>query len=172
MINDLIVHFVWNGRKPTIRLHSLTLDKEYGGRRLVDIKHRDAALKVQWVQHLTYDDLMLKSVAYYDINARIFCTELNSRCSEWNCLLLVVDEWRLKSTLFSQFDLYIFHSSYHTFGKKRPTFSNSEANSWNSDGFAHRIMWCNLAIRASITTSVHLRNVSSPTPNSCENVRK
>ena len=82
MINDLIVHVVLNGRKPTIRLHSLTLDKEYGGHRLVDIKHRDAALKVQWVQRLTYDDLMLKSVAYYDINARIFCTELNSRCSE------------------------------------------------------------------------------------------
>ena len=29
-INDLIVHFVWNGRKPKIQLHTLTLDKEYG----------------------------------------------------------------------------------------------------------------------------------------------
>ena len=75
-INDLIVHFVWNGRKPKIQLHTLTLDKEYGGHRLVDIKHRDATLKVQWVQCLTSDDQMLKALVYYHINARIFGTEL------------------------------------------------------------------------------------------------
>ena len=76
MINDLIVHFVCNGRKPKIQLHTLTLDKEYSGCRLVDIKHRDAALKVQSVQCLTSDDLMLKALAYYDINARILPTEV------------------------------------------------------------------------------------------------
>ena len=86
--------------------------------------------------------------------------------------LLVVDEWRLKSMLFSQFDMYIIHWSYHTFGKKCPTFSNSEANSSNSDGFAHWIMWCKLAIRASIIASIHFRNVSSDTLNSCDHVRK
>ena len=35
----------------------------------LDIKHRDAALKVQWVQHLISDDEMLKALAYYHINA-------------------------------------------------------------------------------------------------------
>ena len=75
-INDLIVHFVWNGRKPKIQLHTLTLDKEYSGCRLVDIKHRDATLKVQWVQRLTSEDQMLKALAYYHIIARIFGTEL------------------------------------------------------------------------------------------------
>ena len=67
---------MWNGRKPKIQLHTLTLEKEYGGRRLVGIKHRDAALKVQWVQSLTSDDQMLKALAHYHINAHIFGTEL------------------------------------------------------------------------------------------------
>ena len=67
---------MWNGRKATIKLHTLTLEKEYGGRRLVGIKHRDATLKVQWVQSLTSDDQMLKALAHYHINARIFGTEL------------------------------------------------------------------------------------------------
>ena len=67
---------MWNWRKGKIRLHTLTLDKEYVAHRLVDIKHRDAALKVQWLQRLTSDDQMLKALVYYHINARIFGTEL------------------------------------------------------------------------------------------------
>ena len=59
-----------------------------------------------------------------------------------------------------------------TFGKKHPTFSNSEANSSNSDRFGHRMIWCKLAIKASITTSVHFKNVSSDTPKSCDNLPK
>ena len=59
-----------------------------------------------------------------------------------------------------------------TFGKKHPTFSNSEAKSSNTHGFGHQMIWCKLAIRPCITTSVHFRNVLSDIPNSCDNVRK
>ena len=37
----------------------------------------------------------------------------------------------------------------------------------NSDGLGYRIMWCTFPIKESITTSIHLRNVSLETPNSC-----
>ena len=37
----------------------------------LDIKHRHAALEVQWVKHLISDDEMLKALAYYHINASI-----------------------------------------------------------------------------------------------------
>ena len=37
----------------------------------LDIKHRHAALEVQWVKHLISDDEMLKALAYYHINAGI-----------------------------------------------------------------------------------------------------
>ena len=39
-----------------------------------------------------------------------------------------------------------------TFGKKSPTFSNSEANYLNSNGFGHRRFCCKFTIRASITS--------------------
>ena len=104
-------------------------------------------------------------------NMTFFGTELISRCSEWNCLQLMKDGWILRCwvNLISWCNPSI---APITFGKKRPTFSNSEANSSNSDGFGHRMIWCKFAITASITTSVHLRNVSSYTPNSCDNGRK
>ena len=96
-----------------------------------------------------------------------------------NLLEDVVNEtacsWWMKAQIYalqSIWFLYIIHWSYQTFGKRRPTFSNWQANSSNSDGFAHRMMWCKLAIRASITTSVHFRNVCSDNPNSCDSGRK
>ena len=100
---------------------------------------------------------------------KLFGTELTWRCNEWNCLQLMKEDSNVRSSVNS---ISRCNPSIApiTFGKKRPTFSNSEANS--SNGFGHRMIWCKLPIKASITTSVHLRNVSSYTPNSCDNVRK
>ena len=90
-INDIIVNFVWNGRKPKIRLEALTLDKKLGGRKLVNVRNRDAAVKIKWVKRVVFDDNpMLASLAYYHINTRI------QNSLFWQCNIKEADVTRLE----------------------------------------------------------------------------
>ena len=46
------VKFVWNGKKPKIKLKLLTMSKKDGGAGLVDLHAKDKSLKVSWIQIL------------------------------------------------------------------------------------------------------------------------
>ena len=58
IIELLFNDFIWNGRRPKIRLNILQGLKEDGGADLVNIKTRDAALKIQWVMKAMNDPLL------------------------------------------------------------------------------------------------------------------
>ena len=80
-IRKIIAAYVWNGRKAKIKLDVLCEDKINGGRRLANIRCRDASLKVQWIQRMYGTDPILTKLAYYHINAKIRNTLL------WECNL-------------------------------------------------------------------------------------
>ena len=51
-IENLIEEFLWNKHKPKIPLWQLQLNKLQGGLNLVNLRWKDAALKVAWIQIL------------------------------------------------------------------------------------------------------------------------
>ena len=51
--------FIWNGRNPKIKLSTLKGRKQDGGLRLVHLEKRDKVLKVQWVNYLHTDQVIL-----------------------------------------------------------------------------------------------------------------
>ena len=62
-IEDLIIQFVWSGRKAKISLKMLQLDKKHGGLNLVNLRERDKAVKITWVKLLTEQE-KLASLVY------------------------------------------------------------------------------------------------------------
>ena len=48
--NNMVIDFIWNGRKPKIKLEILQQLKKQGGLCLVNLESRDNALKVAWVK--------------------------------------------------------------------------------------------------------------------------
>ena len=70
-INRLITSYIWNGRKPKIKLEYLTQEKASGGRKLVNILAHDKALKLQWIPRLITGDHVLTTLAFYHMNVKI-----------------------------------------------------------------------------------------------------
>ena len=70
-LKQLLSDFIWCAKKPKIRMNTLTVSKEQGGCRLVDLKKRDMSLKVQSIKKIYANDPMLASLAYYHINTGI-----------------------------------------------------------------------------------------------------
>ena len=67
--NSIIEKFLWNGRKPKIPLKKLQNKKQYGGANLVNLEHKDKALKVSWVAYLLKNESdLLSEMAYQNIN--------------------------------------------------------------------------------------------------------
>ena len=62
-LNDLIQKFIWNEKRPKIKLEVLMGLKEFGGLGLVDIRNRDQALKAQWIVKILHET-KLKELAY------------------------------------------------------------------------------------------------------------
>lgn len=61
-----IKKFLWNGKRPKMKLETLCKDRESGGLRLVDINKKDIALKAQWV--FTYKEYpKIRNLANYFI---------------------------------------------------------------------------------------------------------
>ena len=54
-IDSLILDFIWNGKRAKIPLHILKLNKHSGGLNLVDLRKRDAALKITWINTINSD---------------------------------------------------------------------------------------------------------------------
>ena len=62
-INNDIVNFLWNGKKPKIALKILQSDKKSGGLQLVNLRLREKALKASWVKIL-YNEQQYSKVVY------------------------------------------------------------------------------------------------------------
>lgn len=78
-MEKLIEDFIWNGRKPKLKLTLLQIDKTNGGLRLVNLQKCDQALKIQWIFRLHQDDQLLPTLAYYYINTKLHNEEF------WQC---------------------------------------------------------------------------------------
>ena len=48
-VNDLLSKFIWKEKKPKVSFDAMCCKKEGGGLRLVKLKDKDKALKLQWV---------------------------------------------------------------------------------------------------------------------------
>ena len=71
MIRDLegeIRKFIWNGKKAKIALKTLQGDKSTGGLRLVDLRAKEIAIKVSWIQILEEEE-SLANLAYTNIHS-------------------------------------------------------------------------------------------------------
>lgn len=47
--NDIVKHFLWDGRRPKLSFAKLCNHKEFGGLKLINLESKDKALKCQWV---------------------------------------------------------------------------------------------------------------------------
>ena len=54
-LNKIIENFLWNGRKPKIKLTTLQANYEQGGLKLVNLALKDKSLKAKWVQLISQD---------------------------------------------------------------------------------------------------------------------
>ena len=70
-INRLLEKFIWNGRKPKIKLETLQKPKADGGMSLFDPIKKDKALKIQWVLRLPDMTNDASKLAYYHIRPLI-----------------------------------------------------------------------------------------------------
>ena len=110
-ITELITKFVWNGRRPKIRNEVLSLEKSQGGRKLVNARIKDQAMKVDWVKRIyTSNDPVLAELAYYHINSKIrngilwecnFASKdvelFNCRSQFWNDLLKIWAKYNFRT---------------------------------------------------------------------------
>ena len=62
-INKMVESFLWNGRKPKVKLSILQANKSEGGAGLVNFGIKDDSLKIAWVQILETDSV-ISSMAY------------------------------------------------------------------------------------------------------------
>ena len=107
-LQKLITNFIWNGKKPKIRLKTLTLNKCDGGRRLVNLKLRDASLKIEWVKRVAEgEDQILRSLAFYLINTQI------QNDIFWECNFSPADVQQFRSHSKFWEDVLIVWSKYN-----------------------------------------------------------
>ena len=66
-LNKVIERFIWNGRRPKIKLEILQISKQNGGAGLVNFEYKDMALKSAWLQSLLTDKL-IEVFAYNNLN--------------------------------------------------------------------------------------------------------
>ena len=88
-ISQLLARFIWNGRKPKIRLDVLKQNKMLGGRNLTDVAYHEKSLKVQWIPRLYQGDAILTWLAYCHMNLKIRNQLL------WECNFCSEDAWKM-----------------------------------------------------------------------------
>ena len=70
-ITKMLQEFIWNGRKPKIRMNTLQAAIDDGGLALFDAENRDKSLKVAWIKRLINMKPGMKALAYYCISQHI-----------------------------------------------------------------------------------------------------
>ena len=81
--DKMISDFLWDGRRPKIAMKHLKSSKTSGGLKLSDLRKKDQALKVSWVQILQ-NDAELANLAYLSLNNDI-------KEKIWSCSLASSD---------------------------------------------------------------------------------
>ena len=89
---QLVSEFLWNGKKPKISWDILCADTNSGGLKLCDLKKKDKALKITWIQILQTDE-ELSTIAYNSLSA-----DLGNRI--WSCNLCSSDVHKLFPSSF------------------------------------------------------------------------
>ncbi len=56
--------YIWEGKKPKIAYDTLISSVPDGGMKLVDLEHKDNALKIQWIKRIKKND-SLSNIAYH-----------------------------------------------------------------------------------------------------------
>ena len=103
-INVLVNKFIWNGRKPKLKLDVLYANTADGGLKLANLRLRDTCLKIEWVRRLhdPNGDTVITKLAYHFINTRI-TSELFWQCnfSKEDCKIFAKDSLFWKSVVQS-----------------------------------------------------------------------
>ena len=94
--NELILKYIWNGKRPKINKDILTGKKEQGGLKLVDIEKKDMALKIQWVHRILEPDSLSAKLAYY------FLPQIGPAIWQCNLLYSDVDIFMPKNTFWKE----------------------------------------------------------------------
>ena len=78
-MEESIESFIWNGRKPKIPLKVLQMSKKSGGLKLVNLKRKEQALKLTWINIIKLDE-QIANLAYcalcFDIKEEIWWCNL------------------------------------------------------------------------------------------------
>ena len=88
-IDNIIREFIWNGKKAKIAYRILQNPKKQGGLNLVNLRHKDTALKATWPQILSQED-DYSSLVYKILR----CTTLGENI--WRCRICPTDVKQLK----------------------------------------------------------------------------
>ena len=67
-IESIIRKFIWNDKKPKIRLHTLYGQKEQGGLRLVNIRAKQDVIRCNWIFNINTTDNLLKECAFRQLS--------------------------------------------------------------------------------------------------------
>ena len=78
--------FLWSGKKSKIALKTLQAPKSQGGLQLIDLKIKEAALKISWIQILR-DDQETAEIAYASMGKIVYSLKENI----WRCNMHVQD---------------------------------------------------------------------------------
>ena len=57
-VENEITNFIWNDKKPKIALKTLKTSKECGGAGLIDLRKKEIAIKISWIQLLEQDETL------------------------------------------------------------------------------------------------------------------
>ena len=81
-LDQLFNEFIWNGRRPKIKLSQLKAAKTLGGAGLINITAKDRAMKISWIQILRNDekcaDLAFRLINF-NLKENIFRCNLNPK---------------------------------------------------------------------------------------------
>ena len=88
-IDNIIRDFLWDGKKAKIAYHILQNPKKEGGLNLVNLRHKEIALKATWPKILVREE-EYASLVYKHMRCSVFGENI------WRCRLLKYDIERLK----------------------------------------------------------------------------
>ena len=82
-IEKIMNEFLWNNRKPKIKLSTLQKNKRDGGAGLVNLRIKDDSLKIAWIS-IIQTDIMIEKFAYLSLNSTM-CNDI------WRCNVIEKD---------------------------------------------------------------------------------
>ena len=82
IINKMITDFIWDGKKPKIKLKQLQSSRDSGGLKLVDLEKKDISLKIGYIKEIGKDKIG-EELAYRNLEPEMRDTIW--RCNQTRC---------------------------------------------------------------------------------------